>query len=480
MALLSKSKYLIGLECPRYLWTIFNDPKSLPEFDEQTQYRFEQGYNVEKYAKQLFEGIDASDDFMNNIKKTKTLINQNKTVFEAGIMIKRLYARADILRYNNGWELYEIKASTSVKETHLEDLAFQKYVFELAGLEIKKCFVIHINTNYVKEGEIDILKLLSVVEVEIKTDHVSENIESMFEIIKLKEIPEIELGKQCKKNYDCPLNCWSILPENNVFDLFRGGKKSLDLYSLGISSLIDIPDDFKLNLNQKIQVNSIKENSVFINKIEIKKWIDSLNYPLYYLDFESFQTAIPLFNNSRPYQQICFQYSLHIQNLENDNIEKIKHKDFLYQDKCDPREDFIKNLIEDLNDVGSIIVYNKTFEITRLKELSKDFPIYEPKIKLIINRIVDLYDIFKNFWYYHPLQKGSTSIKTILPLFSDKNYNDLLINNGNDASLEYMKFLLSDISDEDKKNIKINLIEYCKQDTFAEIIILNNLKELIK
>jgi hypothetical protein len=465
MALLTKSKYLIGLQCKKTLWYLFNQPEKLPEVDEQTQYRFTQGYNVEKYAKMLFEGETTSDDFMNNIRKTKRLIQLKRTIFEAGIMIKSLYARADILRYNNGWELYEIKSSTSVKDIHIKDLAFQKYIFELTGLKIKKCFVIHINTGYIKNGEINLNKLLKITEIEINTNYVEENIKEMFEITKSKELPK----DKCD-NLNCEF-CFPNIKDYEILDLYRIGKKFFDLYKLNIKNLIDIPNEFKLSDKQKIQVECSKTNKPYINKKEIKNWLNQLKEPLMYLDFESFQTAIPLYDNSRPYQQICFQYSLHKDN---------KHYEFLHNENNDPRINFIKKLINDLGNEGSIIVYNKSFEISRLKELAIDFPEYKNETDLIILRIVDLLDIFKNFWYYDKRQKGSASIKNVLPCFSDLSYNDLEIGNGFNASLEYLRMMNEELSNEEKLLIRNNLLEYCKQDTLAEVIILNQLIELVE
>ncbi|MFW6009261.1 MAG: DUF2779 domain-containing protein, partial [archaeon] len=193
-----------------------------------------------------------------------------------------------------------------------------------------------------------------------------------------------------------------------------------------------------------------------------------------YFDFETFDTAIPIFEKSRPYQKIPFQYSLHIEQ-ENGSIE---HKEFLYDGNDDPRVPLLNKMKKDLEGTGDIIVFNKSFEINVMKKLAKDFPEHNEWLEQLIKRIVDLADPFRAFYYYNPEQKGSYSIKKVLPAVTGESYKYLDINNGGDASV---KFFYSHIKSKiDKKSeIRKNLLEYCKLDTEGMVWIIKGLKKII-
>ena len=157
--LLSKSKYLIGLQCPKYLWLQIHESERIPEADAVTRYIFDQGHLVGEYAKKLFPGgIDIPHDgFMENIAATKKLLVERKPLFEAGILYGNIYSRLDILNPvdEDEWDIVEIKSGTSVKEVYIDDVAFQKFCCEKAGLEIRNCRLGFINKQYIKNGEID-------------------------------------------------------------------------------------------------------------------------------------------------------------------------------------------------------------------------------------------------------------------------------------------------------------------------------------
>jgi len=253
MALLTKSKYLVGLSCPRYLWMMFHDLDKLPENDLATEYIIQQGKQVGEFAKELFpDGVQLQDnlkDFKLNIEQTKQFIKKRKILFEAGIIKDDIYARADILFpvKKDEWDIIEVKGSTKVKEKQVHDLSFQKYVYEQSGLKIRKCFVLHINNDYVKNGNIDPKKFFIQDDV---TDEVIEavigiqkRIDDMLKIIEYKDPPKVNLGNGCNNGIDCPCeDCWNFLPEGHVFELYYGGKKSLELFEAEVHHMKDIPD----------------------------------------------------------------------------------------------------------------------------------------------------------------------------------------------------------------------------------------------
>ncbi len=468
--MLTKSNYLKGLQCPKLLWKA--NKKLLPEPDALTLAKFQAGNEVGELAKQLYpEGINIETDFKTNLKQTKELLSSNKPLFEAGILTQNLYSRADILKPNgDGWDILEVKSSTKVKDINIEDVSFQKYVYELAGLKIYNSYIIHINNKYIKKGKINPKEFFTVEDITKElNDKVSENIKDMLNILSLGKCPETNISKNCKDPYKCDLydECWK-LPKNNVFCLYRGGKKCFELYKQGIKAIKDIPNNIKLNEKQTIQ----KEGKTHINKKEIKNFLKTITSPVYYLDFETFSTAIPIYNKTKPYQQIPFQFSLHI--VKNTT----KHHSFLAKGN-DPRIEFIKELKKVLGNEGSIIVYNKSFEIRILKELAEFIPEESKWIESVIARIIDLLLPFRNFHYYNPKQEGSCSIKKVMPALTNKDYNNLEINKGDDASLAYMDIAFGNVSEEEKQKIRNNLLEYCKLDTEGMIHIIDELKKLV-
>ncbi len=303
-------------------------------------------------------------------------------------------------------------------------------------------------------------------------DDIEENSEKYIEIMEQREPPEVSISKKCNKPYDCPLKdkCWGNLPEYHVLQL-TNWRKYWELFEDGILDIKDIPKDEILSSNKdQIIKEAVDGNKIIVNKDKIRNFSKELQYPLYYLDFETFDTAIPIFDQSRPYQKIPFQYSLHIQDENN----KVKHFDFLARREKDPRPELLDRLGKEIGQTGSVIVFNKTFEIGVLKKLAEDFPEYESFIKNTINRIIDLAEPFKNYDYYNPIQKGSYSLKAVLPAITGKDYSDLEISDGTDASMQYFySHIKADLKNVDE--IRNNLLKYCGLDTEGMIWIIGGL-----
>ena len=484
--LLSKSKYLNGLQCPKYLWIQVNEPERIPELDTVTQYLFNQGHLVGEYAKQLFpDGINIpQDDFMENIGKTKELLAERKPLFEAGILSGKIYSRVDILNPVNEdeWDIIEVKSSTSVKDVHIDDVSFQKHCCEKAGLKIRNCKLVYINTQYVKNCEIDPKELFILEDISAQVEEVSECIEervlNLLEVISNKTCPEVNIGKHCLAPYECSLRaaCWGFLPENSIFDL-RGGKtKQFSLYEQGIISIKDIPNGIPLSRQQQIQKECVIKGTTHVEKEEIRLFLDMLKYPLYYLDFETMGPAIPIYDGVRPYQTIPFQFSLHI--VENDESEPVHHS-FLADSIEDPRHQILHELQRLLGSEGSIIAYNSGFEEGVLKELVKAFPEYTDWLEGILIRIVDLLFPFSNFHYYHASQKDTASLKKVLPAITGKGYEEMDIGAGMDASIAYERITYGSATKEEIARVRADLIKYCKLDTEGMIWIVDKLRRML-
>ncbi len=471
MALLSKSKFLIGLQCLKYFWISFHEKDRLPETDIATQQKFDQGHEVGNLAKKLFpSGIDLPEnDFMGNIRKTKELLNEGKPLFEPAFMVDNLYSRADILDpVGEEWDIYEVKSGTKVKDINIQDVAFQKHVYSLAGLKIRKCFLIHINNQYVKNGEIIPSEILTKVDIteEVSKIEVKDKIAEMIEVMKSDICPSVKISKDCFDPYDCPLEdyCWGFLPSSSVFDLYRGGKKCFQLFEDGVVGLGEIPHEYKLSDKQGVQHKCEISGEIHVDKVKIKEFLSSLEGPVHYLDFETFLTAVPMFDGVRPYQQIPFQWSLDVDS---------GHFEFLGT-SLDSREEFLISLKKAIGDSGSIVVYNQSFEIARLRELALAFPSYKDWVEGVVSRIVDLMIPFRSFSYYNPLQKGSCGLKAVYPAVVGKDYSHLVIGDGSTAYVSFLSMMNGG------RDVRDDLLKYCALDTLSMVEIVGALRGLVE
>ena len=484
--LLSKSKYLNGLQCQKYLWLLFNDKDKVPQPNASTQHVFDEGHRIGELAKHLFpDGIDIpSGDFIRNLNKTREVLQANRPLFEPGFYVDSYFSRLDILNpiEDGTWDIYEVKGSVSVKDINIHDISFQRHCARLAGLEIRQCFVVHINNQYVKNGEIDPHQLFTIVDVTEQVDEIAGGIvdraEGMWEVIASPTCPDIGIGPHCNDPYDCPVTwCLECLPEHNILNLYRGGKKCFGMFNQGIFFVKDIPESMKLSTAQQIQQTCEINNEPYIDKKAIQGFLGSLQYPLYYLDFETFSPAIPIYDGTRPYQKEPFQFSLHV--VWNQGA-KPAHYGFLADGTCDPRLGFIAELKGFLGTSGHIIVYNQSFEKGVLEELGDAFPEYNTWVEETCNRVVDLYSPFRSFSYYHPLQEGSASIKKVLPALTGKGYDGLNIGKGDDASLAFFNIVMRIFSEDEIRKARQDLEKYCALDTEGMIWIVNELGYLCK
>jgi hypothetical protein len=456
----------------------------IPETDPVTQYIFDQGHEVGYLARKLFPGgIDIpQDSFTRNIEMTRELLKERKPLFEAGFIVGNLYSRVDIFNpaSENEWDIVEVKSSTSIKDVHINDVAFQRHCCSQFGLNIRKCYLVLINNHYVKDGEIDPKGLFNIHditdEVEDASAGIQDRIENILEVIQQEKCPEMIIGPHCRDPYECPLtDCWDSLPEGNVFTLYYGGKKSFELYDNGIITIGEIPDDYNLNGKQRIQQACVASGQPYIDDEAISGFLSSLEYPLYYLDFETIGPAVPLFDGTRPYQNIPFQFSVH---LVKDEQSLPVHHSYLTSGKDDPRPAFLTELQKIIGDSGSIIVYHKGFEEGILRDLAVAFPEYGDWINQVCSRLVDLLVPFRNFNYHHPAQKGSNSLKAVLPSITGKGYEDLRINDGQIASINFLAATYGDMPEEEKLQVLENLEAYCGRDTEGMIWIVEKLREI--
>ncbi len=488
---LSKSTFIRGLQCEKSLYLYKHHYKLRDPISSSLQTTFDQGTNIGILAQELFpNGVDASPEnhfkIVESVGKTLDYINNGESIiYEATFLYNDIISALDILvKENDGWKAYEVKSSTKVTDTYIKDATIQYYTIINSGIDIKDISIVHINNQYVKKGEIDINELFTIESVYDKVleflPRIPNEVKRLKNIIESPDTPQVDIGSHCSDPYDCDFKgtCWKHIPEYSVFDISNlNKKKKFDFYNQGIITLDQIDlDNTTLNSNQKLQVQSEIQGSVLIDKDQIRSFIGDLNYPLYFLDFETIRSPIPLFENSRPFQQIVFQYSVHIKKTPSSEID---HEEYLSNPDVDPRIGFVKKIIEDCGTEGDILVYNIGFERSKLVDLIEVFPQYSEKLENIINRLKDLMIPFKKKWYYKSEMKGSFSIKSVLPALTDNlSYDYLEIKEGGTASDTFLQ-MINKTFEGDEEIKRKQLLEYCKLDTEAMVEILKKLELVI-
>lgn len=492
---LSKSKYTRFCQCPKMLWLDTYRPE-LAVQDPALQRRFQEGNEVGDLAMGLLGDFvettaytaEGKLDIAAMLKNTQKYIAEGKeNICEAAFTKNGCYCAVDILhKTEGGYEIYEVKSSTDIHDVYLWDIAYQRWVLEQSGLKIVHTYIVYINNKYVRQGDIDIHKLFAVQDVSEEIlpyyDEVAANTARAKEYIAQKNEPVMTLGEQCFVPYDCAYwqYCACDLPSPNVFDLYNiRTPKACNCLRQGIVSFDDIvKSGISLNATQRRQVEFEQlQLPTHIDRLGIKSFLDTLWYPLYFLDFESFQLCVPPYDGTWPYQQIPFQYSLHF--LEQADGE-LRHKEFLADENSDPRRALAERLVADIPTDACVLAYNKVFECTRLKELAETFPDLSEHLLAVRDNIRDLLDVFRDGFVYDRAMEGSFSIKKVLPaLFpNDPNldYHNLAdVHNGGEATDTYLA--LRRMDKEQRDRLRQSLLAYCGLDTLAMVMLWQRLRE---
>ena len=290
--------------------------------------------------------------------------------------------------------------------------------------------------------------------------------------------PLIDIGPHCSKPYECDYahHCWQHIPSPSVFDFVDLGKPDpFKLYQQGIIKMEDVPPT-SLKWRQQLQLDGILNKNQIVDEVAVQEFLDELWYPLVFLDFETtYMTPVPLFDGTRPYQQVPFQFSLHWQN-EPDG--ELFHTEFLAPTHGDPRELFLETLLEVMPDNSCVITWNAGFEGKILGWLARNFPRRRDRINSIITNIIDLMSPYRSKNIYNWQFNGSYSLKAVLPaLVPELSYGALAINNGTMASSAWLALRLSD-DDGHNEQIRQRLLEYCHLDTLAMVKILEKMRQM--
>ncbi len=496
--LLSKTNFLICLDCGKNAWLKIYKPdiykkKELSSFELNI---IDTGNQIDELARGLFPNgilVKSRDD----TELTKKLMaNKTPVIYQPVFATEKYITVSDILVFNpstNVYDLYEVKSSTASEEEggrktedYLIDIAFQKNILNDLGINVGTLNLIRLNKEYVRAGDLNLDELFFTENFTDQVNEILEDIKQKMEGACELLSKETEPSGHCDcilkgRNSHCTTSWYSNsdLPEYPVHAIARIHKKKLaELVDSNIFNIHDVPDDFELSDNQRRQVNTAQSGKEYIDKTGISEFLQTMKYPLAFLDYETYPSAIPKYNGYRPYQQIPFQFSLHV--IESPNSESV-HYDFIYTGQECPDQYFSEALKKHLPNKGSVIVWSQKFEKGINKQLGEHLPEYKDFMENVNARVVDLMIPFfgKTTMYDHPKFKGSASIKYVLPaLVPTLSYKKMHIQEGGTAADTWNRIVSGEYS-EDDKNMKIQALkDYCHLDTLAMVEIWRVLKSV--
>lgn len=482
---LSKSKLLSFRQCPKRLWLQTHRPE-LAEIDDATSSVMANGTHVGETFRETYpEGVLVdTEDLLSALEMTQALIasNQSPPIFEATFQANDVLVRIDMLApAEGGYRLVEVKSSTSVKNYHLDDAAIQTWVAQNAGIPILGTEVAYIDNRFVYQGNGHYEGLFTEENVDVE---VAERLPQIIHWVREAQTmlqgdePNICAGAQCYDPFACPFIDYCHRNDEQaefpVEILPRNYGLAANLKADGYADLRDVPEDrLEKAIHQKVL--RVTKSGVPELDSEAGGLVRALPYPRYYLDFETIAFAVPRWANTRPYQQVPFQFSCHAEIAP----ETVAPFSFLSTDGSDPRRAFAVAVIEAVNPkllgdlglhgtiLGPVLVYNAAFERKRIEELAATFPDLADDLLAINERIVDLLPITREH-YYHPEMRGSWSLKAVLPTIgAGLAYDGMTVSNGGMAQDAFLEMIDVGTEEERKEELRQGLLDYCALDTYA-------------
>jgi predicted RecB family nuclease len=483
--MLSKSRFLAGLKCHLRLWHKCYEPQRASGISPARQAIFDVGNEVGKFATRLYPGgILVEEDYLHHQKAVNTtaaLMKDPKVpaIYEAAFLFDDVRVRADILERadRESWNLVEVKSSTSVKKIYHSDIAVQYFVLQGCGVTINTAGILHLNNRYVYDGHnLDGNSLFTFSDITDQVvdlqDQIAETMTTLNKMLSGNQPPEIKPARRCKRPYLCEFwdYCTQNMPEFWIMNLNGMSQERLsELDELGITDIQDIPDYFPMTrIQNRIRTSVIQHQEYIAPELEAE--LKDVSYPVHFLDFETMGCAIPRYAGTKTYQALPFQWSNHIL----DKAGNLKHHEYLCTEDKDPREEFTSALLDSLGNDGTIFSYT-TYEKEVIRHLAEHLPAYQAQLLETLVRFKDLCDIIRKY-YYHPHFRGSFSLKSVLPAMQPAmSYENLIIQEGNQASLEYEHMIDPSTPPAEKNKIRDNLLIYCCQDTLALVKIREEL-----
>lgn len=475
----SKTSILAGLQCAKHLYLKVHHPElSNPDISPMMI----TGEVVEQHARREFADSASIENRgeIDSFKYTQDLIANKsvKAIFQAALSFEDVEVYVDVLqRDGNAWNLIEIKAASGVKDHHIDDVTIQAWVALNSGIQINSFNLMHINSGFVYHGDHDYSDLFMVEDI---TDKVNAHLTFIEDFINKARItvveaqPDIHVGSQCNNPYRCEYKsfCEAHDARYPVSLLPNGHKVASEMIAQGIYDLRNVPVDV-LRSETHLRVRNITVQGKAELDAQVAHILNDLEYPRYFLDFECIQFAIPVWIGTRPYQQIPFQFSCHVQH-ESDEQD---HKEFLDVSGLDPRRLFAEALINTCGEFGPVIVYNQSFEKRIIKELAEQFEDLSEALLAINTRVFDLLPVVRKH-YYHPDMKGSWSIKKVLPcLVPELSYETVgEVQDGIQAQQAYLQIYNGMLDSPEKDRLIEHMKAYCGLDTLAMVKIMDRLR----
>ena len=470
---LTKRDIILGNQCQKAIWLSKHKPERAAEPDAGAQLRLKQGNQVDAVARAMYEGGELIEqvDWEPASVQTQALLEAHVTrLYQPAFEAHGLRIRIDMLDVypNRSVVLREVKMSTRLKDEHLLDIATQVFVLQENGFTVQHAYLVAINNRHTPENGIPLFHEIEVTKDVLNiAEELDVEVSHLVEVGDARTEPDIQIGKHCTKPWPCTFQnyCWQDVPTASVLSIPRLSTKKLnELQHQGIVRLDDLPSDFSLTNKQREYVQFQTSGAQTIDRKAIREELDLFVYPLYFLDFETHNAPIPPYPQTYPYQQIPFQFSIHV--IHEDRT--ISHHDFLHTSATDPRQNVAEHLLQAIGDSGTILTYNASFEIKVLEELAAVLPNYFDDLKLVIGRVYDQLPLIRNN-VKDPALHRSYSLKTVTRvLLNDDAYTSLAISNGEKAHAEWVR--LSGLSDpHERQEIITNLKAYCCQDTLAQV-----------
>ena len=483
---LSKSRFVAGCQCLKRLYWQVHEPELTAPSDAVAEAIIEQGREVGLLARQLFPGgVEVRDEGLDKAIRATRELTANREVsaiFEGTFEHGGVLVRVDILhrRRDGRWRLIEVKSTTDVRDHHVGDVAIQHRVVKRSGVDLAASCLAHVSRDYVYEGgSIDASRFFRIKnltrQVERLQAELTVQLRSEFRVLAMPEAPNISAGRHCSNPFTCEFfdRCNPAIPEDHILRLPRIHASTVaKLVALGVQSIHEIPQNYPLTGRLRRACASVQMGEPWYSP-ELNEELKGLKYPLYFMDFETVNPAIPRFARMRPYDQIPFQWSVHVQRQPGAVPE---HFEFLATDRSDPRQAFISALCDVLGDGGNIVVYSQQFESQRLLDLAEWLPKFSGRINKIQRRLWDLLPVIRNH-VYHPAFGGSYSLKSVLPaLVPSMTYEGMEVTDGQAAGLAWESLIRGTVDVAERVRIRQALLDYCGKDTLALVKLLDKLK----
>lgn len=475
--MLTKSLILTGIRCPRKLWYQVKQPELAAPTPQQMATLAETGWKILRLARKRYGcGVlidQAGCGHREAVEATRAALDNCRVpfIYEGAFAHDGVRVRADILqrRIDGRWDMIEVKSTGSVKSMHAWDVTVQQMTLEGAGVRLGGVYLLHLNTGYVYDGvQLDLSSLFLKADMTARAaqmrQSVAEGIRRLQDVLRALNPPAVEPSRHCTRPRACEFwkHCRRRKPVHWILELPRlSAQRALVLQSMGVVDIREIPTSFQLTQLQKRVRDCVLEQKEYVSP-GLEKELQCVVYPVHFLDFEAFNSAVPRYPRTRPYQVLAFQWSDHMLHQSG----RVEHHEYLSADDRDPREELARTLLQTLGRGGTVFTYGH-YERQVVETLARDVPVFSSRLKALLPRLKDLRSVIERH-YYNPEFHGSFSLKAIVAaLLPQIDYRALSIQQGEMASLAYLRMTSGETAAGERETIRRDLLRYCAYDTLA-------------